>query len=58
VTIGPSFAPVFKVTGWKSEAPRTVTVDGKSVPAASAVVGETLILQVLGRTEGEVGIGK
>ena len=50
---GAGFAPVFKVVGWKGEAPRSVTVDGKEVPAASAVLGETLILQVLGRIEGE-----
>lgn len=50
---GAGFAPVFKVVGWKGEAPRSVTIDGKQVPAASAVLGEKLILQVLGRIEAE-----
>jgi hypothetical protein len=41
--------------GWKGEAPRSVRIDGKEVPAASAVLGEKLILQVSGRIEGERG---
>lgn len=50
---GAGFAPVFKVAGWKGEAPRSVTVDGTEVPAASAVLGGKLILQLLGRIDGE-----
>ena len=50
---GAGFAPVFKVVGWKGEPPRCVTIDGKEVPAASAALNGTLILQVLGRIEGE-----
>jgi hypothetical protein len=45
------FAPAFKVLGWKGEAPRTVKVDGKAIPAAAAVVDGRLILQVLGRID-------
>ena len=50
-----------KVVGWKGEAPRSVTVDGKEVATASAVIGDKLILQVLGRIESEratIKIGK
>jgi len=50
---GAGFAPVFKVVGWKGEAPRSVMIDGKEVPAASAILGEKLILQVLGRIDAE-----
>jgi len=49
---GAGFAPAFKVRGWKGEAVRSVEIDGKEVPAASAVAGETLILQVHGRIAG------
>jgi len=50
---GAGFAPVFKVIGWKGDAPRSVTIEDMKVPAAAAVLGETLILQVLGRIEAE-----
>ena len=48
---GAGFAPVFKVVGWSGDVPRTVTLNGKETPAASALVGEKLILQILGRPE-------
>jgi hypothetical protein len=44
---GAGYAPAFKVIGWKGSAPRTVQVDGKEVPAASAVTGGNLVLQIL-----------
>jgi hypothetical protein len=50
---GAGFAPAFKVAGWKGEAPPRVEVAGRDLPAASAVVEGNLILQVLGRIEGE-----
>ncbi len=50
---GGGFAPAFKVTGWKGTAPRKIKVDGKDVPAVSAVVDGNLILQITGTLEGE-----
>ncbi len=58
---GAGFAPAFKVLGWKGEAPQHAKVDGKEVPAASGVVDGTLVIQILGRIEGErakIEIGK
>jgi len=49
------------VLGWKGEAPHHAKVDGKEVPAASGVVDGTLVIQILGRIEGErakIEIGK
>ena len=48
---GAGFAPAFKIVGWKGDAPRSVRVDGKEMPAASGLVDGNLILQVLGRIE-------
>jgi hypothetical protein len=50
---GAGFAPAFKVRGWQADAPRSVEIDGKDVPAVSSVVGDTLILQILGRISSE-----
>jgi hypothetical protein len=50
---GAGYAPAFKVIGWKGTAPRTVQVDGKEVPAASAVTGGNLVLQILGAFSNE-----
>lgn len=50
---GAGFAPVFKVLGWKGEAPQQVKADAKEVPAVSAVVEGNLVLQVLGTLDGE-----
>jgi len=58
---GAGFAPAFKVLGWKGQAPARARVDGKEVPAASGVVDGTLVLQLLGRIEGErarIEVGK
>jgi len=41
-------APAFRALGWKGDAPKTVKVDGKDVPAAAAVVDGTLMVQLLG----------
>ena len=48
---GAGFAPAFKVIGWKSDAPRSVTIEGKPAKAVAAVVDGVLILQVLARVE-------
>ena len=50
---GAGFAPTFKVLGWKGDAPKTVKVDGKEVPAAAGVVDGNLILQVLATISGD-----
>ena len=50
---GSGWAPAFKVLGWRSAAPEKVAVDGKEIPCVSAVVDGTLLLQVLGKVEGE-----
>jgi len=50
---GAGFAPAFKVVGWKGEAPRSMTVDGKERPVLSTLVDGTLILQLMGRLEGQ-----
>lgn len=42
---GTGFAPVFKVIGWKGEAPRIVKVDGQEVPVAAAVIDGNLVCQ-------------
>ncbi len=42
-------APAFKVLEWKGDAPKSVKIDGAGPAAASAVVGDTLVIQVLGR---------
>jgi hypothetical protein len=58
---GAGLAPAFKVLGWTGQAPAQVSVDGKAVPCASAVVDGMLLLQVLGKVEGEkakVAIGR
>ena len=44
---GAGFAPAFKVIGWGKDAPKTVKVDGKTVPAAAGVVDGKLLLQIL-----------
>jgi hypothetical protein len=41
------------VLGWRSAAPEKAAVDGKEIPCVSAVVDGTLLLQVLGKVEGE-----
>ena len=51
--VGAGSAPAFKVLGWKGPAPGRVEVDGKEMPARSAVVDGTLLLQVLGRIESQ-----
>jgi|GEM_PF-2401758 len=57
---GAGFAPAFKVTGWKGDAPKTLKVDGRDVPVAGGVVNGKLIVQVLGTVPGPkatLGIG-
>ena len=49
---GAGFAPALKVLGWKGEAPQTVKVDGQEVPAAAAVTGGYLLVQILGTISG------
>jgi len=46
------FAPVFKILDWSALPPRTVRVNGKEVPAVSAVLDGNLLLQVTGTLEG------
>lgn len=41
-------APTFKVKGWTGEAPKVMSVNGKEIPAAAAVVDGNLVIQVLG----------
>jgi len=58
---GAGFAPVFKVTGWKGDAPKTVQVDGKETACVATVVDGKLIVQVMGTILGgkvQVDIGK
>jgi hypothetical protein len=58
---GSGWAPAFKVLGWRSAAPVTVSVDGNEIPCVSAVVDGNLVLQVLGTLEGDrakVAIGR
>jgi hypothetical protein len=45
------FAPVFKVLDWSALPPKTVKVNGKEIPALSAVLNRSLILQVVGTLE-------
>ena len=47
----PLFAPVFKVLDWSALPPKTVQANGKELPARSAVLNRTLILQVVGTLE-------
>lgn len=53
---GAGFAPAFKVLSWKGKAPKSVNVDGKEVPVASAVVEGKLHLQALGRMDRDKAI--
>jgi hypothetical protein len=46
------FAPVFKILDWSALPPKTVSVNGKEVPAVSAVLDGNLLLQVIGTLEG------
>lgn len=48
---GAGFAPVFKVMGWKGNAPNRVHVDGVAMPAVSALTDGNLILQMMGNIE-------
>ncbi len=50
---GAGFAPVFKVIGWKGEAPRAVKVDGREVPAVAAVIDGDLVWQIATILAGE-----
>jgi hypothetical protein len=50
---GAGFAPVFKVIGWKSAAPRTVKVDGRDIAVVAAVTGGDLVVQIRGAFSGE-----
>ena len=58
---GAGFCPVFKVTGWKDEAPESVRVDGKEMRCVAAVLDGKLIVQVMGTVTAErasIEIGK
>ncbi|MBM4037159.1 MAG: hypothetical protein FJ290_01480 [Planctomycetes bacterium] len=58
---GAGFAPAFKVLGWNGPAPEKVFVGGEEVPCAAAVVDGRLVLQMLGRVDGQkakIGLGK
>ena len=58
---GAGFAPAFKVLGWSGPAPEKVFLGGKEVSCAAAVVDGKLVLQVLGRVDGDkakIGLGK
>jgi hypothetical protein len=45
------FTPVFKVLDWSGLPPKTVRVNGKEVPALSAMLNGNLVLQVIGTLE-------
>lgn len=58
---GAGLAPVFKVTGWQGDAPKSVKVDGKDTPANAAVVDGKLLVQVMTTIAGDkatIEVGK
>ncbi len=54
-------APVFKIKGWTGEAPKVMSVNGKDMLAAAAVVDGSLLIELLGSIGAdrvEVKVGK
>lgn len=49
---GAGHAAAFKIVNWKSVAPQKITVDGKEIPAVSAVLEGHLLVQLLGTLPG------
>src|SRR5262249_18940255 len=49
---GVGHAAAFKIVNWKGSTPKRIIVDGKQIPAVSAVVEGNLIVQILGTLPG------